>query len=101
MFHDSSLSNFTVTADAGITEDNETIDLQGNVTLQVIDASASSNTSVATDFVTVNIPLEIVKTTHKATLTRNSLVGFSDGFIYDARDGLLKLLSEVTLTYDD
>ena len=101
IFHESSLSNFTVTADAGITEDNETMDLQGNVTLRVIDASDSSDTSVGTDFATVNIPLEIVKTTHKATLTRNSLVGFSDGFIYDARDGLIKLLSEVTLTYDD
>jgi len=29
------------------------------------------------------------------------LVGFSDGFIYDAKNGLLNLLSEVTLTYDD
>ncbi|MDG1143483.1 MAG: LPS export ABC transporter periplasmic protein LptC, partial [Burkholderiales bacterium] len=90
-----------VTADAGITQDNETINLMGNVTLQVITGLNSTDTSVGTDFAIVDIPLEILKTTHKTTVTRNSLVGFSDGFIYDAQNGLLNLLSEVTLTYDD
>ena len=101
IFHESSSSNFTVTADAGITEDNETISLLGNVTVQLINAPTYADTSVGTDFAIVDIPLEIVKTTHKTTVTRNSLVGFSDGFIYDAKNGLLNLLSEVTLTYDD
>ncbi|MDA0361228.1 MAG: LPS export ABC transporter periplasmic protein LptC [Proteobacteria bacterium] len=101
IFHESSSSNFTVTADAGITEDNETISLLGNVTLQVTNAPNYADTSVGTNFAIVDIPLEILKTTHKTTITRNSLVGFSDGFIYDAKNGFLNLLSEVTLTYDD
>jgi lipopolysaccharide export system protein LptC len=73
----------------------------GNVTLQIAGRPTLPNTSVATDFATVNIPSELVKTEHKATVTRNSLIGFSDGFIYDAQNGLLNLLSDVTLTYDD
>ena len=101
IFHESALSSFTVTADAGTTQDNETINLMGNVTLQVASKSTLPNTSVATDFATVNIPSEILKTEHKATVTRDSLVGFSEGFIYDAQNGLLNLLSNVTLTYDD
>ena len=101
IFHESASSSFTVTADAGVTQDNETINLMGNVTLQVANKPNLPNTNVATDFATVNIPAEIVKTEHKVTVTRNSLIGFSDGFIYDAQSGLLNLLSEVTLTYDD
>ena len=101
VFHESFSSKFTVTADAGTTEDNETINLMGNVTLQVVNASKAPDTNVGTEFAIINIPSEILKTSHKATVTRNSLVGFSDGFIYDAQNGLLDLLSEVTLTYDD
>ena len=101
IFHESASSSFTVTADAGITQDNETISLMGNVTLQVAGKPTLPNTSVATDFAIVNIPAETLKTEHKATVTRNSLIGFSDGFIYDAQNGLLNLLSDVTLTYDD
>jgi LPS export ABC transporter protein LptC len=101
IFHESATSSFAVTADAGLTQDNETISLMGNVTLQIAGRPTLPNTSVATDFATVNIPSELVKTEHKATVTRNSLIGFSDGFIYDAQNGLLNLLSDVTLTYDD
>ena len=101
IFHESASSSFTVTADAGMTQDNETISLMGNVTLQVAGKPTLPNTSVATDFAIVNIPAEILKTEHEATVTRNSLIGFSDGFIYDAQNGLLNLLSDVTLTYDD
>jgi LPS export ABC transporter protein LptC len=101
IFHESASSSFTVTADAGKTQDSETISLMGNVTLQVATKSTLPNTSVTTDFAIVNIPSEILKTEHKATVTRNSLVGFSEGFIYDAQNGLLNLLSDVTLTYDD
>ena len=101
IFHESASSSFTVTADAGTTQDNETINLMGNVTLQVASKSTLPNTSVASDFAIVDIPSEIVKTGYKATVTRNSLVGFSEGFIYDAQNGLLNLLSNVTLTYDD
>jgi LPS export ABC transporter protein LptC len=101
IFHESASSSFTVTADAGTTEDEETISLMGNVTLQVAGRPTLPNTSVATDFAIVTIPSEILKTEHKATVTRNSLIGFSDGFIYDAQSGLLNLLSDVTLTYDD
>jgi LPS export ABC transporter protein LptC len=101
IFHESTSSSFTVTADAGITQDEETISLMGDVTLQVAGRPTFPHTSVATDFAIVTIPSEILKTEHRATLTRNSLIGFSDGFIYDAQNGLLKLLSDVTLTYDD
>lgn len=101
IFHESSSSKFTVTADAGTTEDDETINLMGNVTLQVANKPTLIETSVATDFAVVNIPAEIVETEYQATITRNSLVGFSDGFIYDAQSGLLNLLSSVKLTYDD
>lgn len=101
IFQESSSSKFIVTADTGITEDNETINLMGNVTLQVVNHLDSPNTNIATTFAIVNIPAETVKTEHKATVTRNSLVGFSDGFIYDAEIGSLNLLSEVNLTYDD
>ena len=101
IFHESDSSSFTVSADAGTTQDNETINLMGNVTLQVANRPELTNTSVATDFAIANIPSEILKTEHKATLMRNSLIGFSDGFIYDAKNGLLNLLSDVTLTYDD
>ena len=101
IFHESSSSKYTVTADAGKTLDDETINLMGNVTLQVASKPLSTDTSVATDFAIVNISTEVLRTKHKATITRNSLVGFSDGFIYDARSGLLNLLSEVSLTYDD
>ena len=101
IFHESAASKFTVTADAGITQDNEKINLMGTVTLQVSSEPTSPDTSVATDFATVNISSNILRTKHNATITRNSLVGFSDGFIYDAHKGLLNLLAKVTLTYDD
>lgn len=101
IFNESASSSFTVTADAGTTQDSETISLMGNVTLQVASGPALPDTSVATDFAIVNIPSEILKTEHKATVTRNSLIGFSEGFTYDSQTGLLNLLSDVTLTYDD
>ena len=101
VFNESATSSFAVTADAGMTQDNETISLMGNVTLQVAGRPTSADTSVATEFAIVNVPSKTVKTEHKATVTRNSLIGFSDGFIYDAQNGLLNLLSDVTLTYDD
>jgi LPS export ABC transporter protein LptC len=101
IFHESASSTFIVTADAGMTQDNETIRLMGNVTLRVSNGPTLPNTNVATDFAIVNIPSETLKTKHKATVTRNTLIGFSDGFIYDAQNGVLNLLSDVTLTYND
>ncbi|MDA1332290.1 MAG: LPS export ABC transporter periplasmic protein LptC [Proteobacteria bacterium] len=100
IFHNSPTSEFTVTADAGRAKNNETIDLMGNVTLKITSAE-SVPTSVATDFVIVEIPSQIARTDHKTTITRQSSVGFSHGFIYHAKDGLLDLLSNVTMTYDD
>jgi LPS export ABC transporter protein LptC len=101
IFHNSSSSKFTVTSDAGVIKDNETIDLMGNVTLLMKGDEPASPTGVATDFAVVEIPEQIVKTEYQATITRQNLVGLSRGFIYDDGTGILKLKSTVTLTYDD
>jgi len=101
IFQNSSNSTFTVTSDAGVTKDDETIDLMGNVTLLMKGDEPASPTGVATDFAVVEIPEQIVKTEYQATITRQNLVGLSRGFIYDDGTGILKLKSTVTLTYDD
>jgi LPS export ABC transporter protein LptC len=101
IFQKSSNSTFTVTSDAGVTKDDETIDLMGNVTLIVRGDEPTSQIGVATDFAVVEIPKQIIKTEYKATITRQNLVGLSRGFIYDDRTGILKLKSTVALTYDD
>ncbi len=101
IFQNSANSTFTVTSDAGVTKDNETIDLMGNVTLRMKDNKPTSPTGVVTDFAVVEIPEQIVKTEYQATITRQNLVGLSRGFIYDDISGILKLKSTVTLTYDD
>ncbi len=100
VFHNNSASKLTVTADAGITKNNETIDLIGNVTLK-IEGDKPSPTNVTTTFATVEIPSQIARTDYKTTITRQSLIGFSHGFRYHVQDGLLDLLSKVTMTYDD
>ena len=101
IFHNNTQSTLTVTSDAGIIKNNEKIDLMGNVTLKIMSAESSAPTSIATDFAIVEIHKEIARTNHKTTITRQSLVGFSHGFIYHAQAGLLDLLSNVTMTYDD
>lgn len=93
--------DWTITAEhALILEQSNQIQLKTNVLLNRNASAGQTPLTITTEYLSINTRTEIAKTSHLAQVSSKDLSLTSRGLVYDNRNGILKLVSEVRGVYE-
>lgn len=93
--------DWTITAEqALILENNNQIQLKTNVQLHRNASAQQSPLTINTEYLSINTETEIAETDYLAQVSSKGLSMTSKGLVYDSRNGILKLVSEVKGVYE-
>ncbi|MFW2371528.1 MAG: LPS export ABC transporter periplasmic protein LptC [Gammaproteobacteria bacterium] len=93
--------DWTITAEhALILEDSQQIQLKNNVQLRRNASALQPPMAIDTDYLSINTETEIAETEFLAQVSSKGLTMTSKGLVYDSRNGILKLVSEVKGVYE-
>lgn len=94
-------SDWSITAEhALILENDNQIQLRNNVQLSRNASAEQAPMTIDTEYLSINTSTEVAETQYLAQVSSKGLSMTSKGLVYDSRNGILKLVSEVKGVYE-